>query len=371
MKIVHVTETATGGVASYLNMLCDVDERDENIILVPDRMVKGIDPSLDIRTYPTTGRNLGAIWNMLWAARRLIREERPDIVYFQASFSLLALAGLRLLGMGRPAIYCSHGWSAWIYPERSLKGRIIRLVEGTLPGLANRVVVISEADEELAKRYRYLGRRVLIQNAVPERVADVDPGLFADDPEAVHVLFVGRMDRQKGLDILLPAFEKARALRPDLRLHIVGSAIRADGAELNIPEGASLSGWVDKERIDDWYASADVLVVPSRWESFGLVVAEALRNGTPVVCSNRGAPPSLIEPGVTGEVFELEEQAIVDCLISLDKTELRSRRPACRALYEARYSFPRFAAEVRELYRDLRTPRSGADVRPREDFSNG
>ncbi|MAP17948.1 MAG: glycosyl transferase, partial [Aurantimonas sp.] len=91
MKILHVCETATGGVASYLNMLCDVDESFDNVIVVPKRHVKGIDPSLNIRTYDTTGRNVGAIWNMLRATRRAIKEEQPDIVFFQASFSLLAL----------------------------------------------------------------------------------------------------------------------------------------------------------------------------------------------------------------------------------------------------------------------------------------
>lgn len=353
MKILHVTETGTGGVASYLNMMCDVDPDDRNIILVPQRMAKGIDPALDIRTYPTTGRNISAIWSMIRATRKAIREEKPDIVFFQASFSLLALAAMRLMGVRLPFIYCSHGWSAWIYPDGSLKQRIIKLVEGTLSGLADRVLNISQADLTLAQENRYFGRHVLIPNAVPDRVAEVNDGLFTDTPDALHVLFVGRMDRQKGLDLLLPAFAKARQARPDLRLHIVGSAIRQDGAEAVLPEGASLAGWVDRAHIDDWYASADVLVVPSRWESFGLVVAEALRNGTPVLVSDRGALPSLIETGVHGEVFPLTEEAITAALTALDKDDLRRRRPACRELYEARYAFPRLAADIRALYAEV------------------
>ena len=341
MKILHVCETATGGVASYLNMLCDVDESFDNVIVVPKRHVKGIDPSLNIRTYDTTGRNVGAIWNMLRATRRAIKEEQPDIVFFQASFSLLALLGMRLLGMRllgmrRPSIYCAHGWSAWIYPERSLKGKIVRQIEGTLCGLANRVVNVSTTDAELAHDNGYRGQQVLIENAGHDRNASARQDLFQDEPEAIHLLFVGRFDRQKGLDILLPAFRKAHALRDDLRLHIVGASIRADGGDIDLPEGATLSGWVDKAQIDDWYGSADAFIIPSRWEGLPLVIPEALRNGTPVLASDRGALPSLIEAGVSGEVFELTEEAIVACLVGLDKTELRSRRAACRALYENR-----------------------------------
>lgn len=368
MKILHITETATGGVASYLNMLCSVDPANENIILVPELHVKGIDPALDIRSYPTTGRNVGAIWNMLRATRRVIRQEKPDIVFFQASFSLLALLCMRILGMRRPAIYCAHGWSAWIYPKESLKGRAVRFIEGTLCGLADRVVNVSRTDAELANDNGYRGRQIVIENAGEDRPDGVLSTLFEDEPDATHLLFVGRFDRQKGLDILLPAFAKAQALRNDLRLHIVGAAIRDDGDEISLPIGSSLVGWVDKARIDDWYASADAFIIPSRWEGLPLVIPEALRNGTPVLCSNRGALPSLIDDGQTGEVFELTEEAILQCLMSLDKVDLKNRRPACRALYEARYAFSRFAAEVRALYRELHPPqqettsRNGADL---------
>lgn len=353
MKILHVTETGTGGVASYLNMMCAVDPDDQNIILVPERMSKGIDPSLDVRTYPTTGRNIAAVRSMIWATLKVIRAERPDIVFFQASFSILAMTAMRAIGIRLPFIYCSHGWSAWIYPDGSWKQRVVRMVEGTLCSLADRVINISQTDLTLAKEGRYWGQHVLIPNAVPEHAPDVNDKLFSDTPDDLHVLFVGRMDRQKGLDLLLPAFAAARNSRPDLQLHIVGSAIRHDGAQVELPKGASLAGWVDSAHIDDWYASADVLVVPSRWESFGLVVAEALRNGTPVLVSDRGALSSLIDIGLHGDVFTLNEQAITDGLTALDKDVLHARRADCRALYEKRYAFPRLASDISALYAEV------------------
>ena len=355
MKIVHVCETATGGVGIYIGMLCTFEDQDTNIVVAPERHAKGIDPKLDIRPYKATRRSVGALWHMLRSTLQIIRTERPDIVFFHSSFTLLALLGIRLVGLRTPAIYCSHGWSAWMYAEGSLKSRIVKMIEGSLCGLSNCIVNVSSADKDLAEENRYLGHHVVIENAVPEPASNVNNARFAQEPDRLHVLFVGRFDRQKGLDVLLPAFERAQKERPDLRLHIVGASIRQDSEELTLPDGAYLYGWVDKARIDDWYASADALIVPSRWEGLALVIPEALRNGTPILCSNRGAMPALIRHGATGEVFELTEEAIFDCLIKLDKAELSTRRPACRHLYENRYSFPRFAVEIKNLYHDVVT----------------
>lgn len=363
MKILHVCETAIGGVASYLNMICNIDPKVENIILAPEQHVKGIDPTLDIRSYPAKGRSARTVWIMLNRTRRLIREEQPDIVFFQSSFSLLAMTAMRMLGDRRPFIYCAHGWSASIYPEGSIKQYIIRIIEGTLCGLADRVVNISSTDRKLAEESGYLGHHVLIENAVIDRTENVRNDLFGSSntmggrerqtKEALHLLFIGRFDRQKGLDILLPAFVEARSRVPNLRLHIVGGPVRNDGAAIDLPENVSRAGWVDKTDIDNWYASADALIVPSRWEGFGLVVPEALRNGTPVLVSKRGALPSLVVPGETGEIFELEKESIVRCLTSLDKADLQRRHSACRALYESRFTFERLARNIHALYLDV------------------
>lgn len=353
MKILHVCETAIGGVASYLNMICDIDPLDHNVLLVPENHVQGLDTHLDIRTYASKGRSLSAILSMIRATQRAIKQEDPDIVFFHSTFSLLAMAAMRVLFPTRKFIYCAHGWGAAIFEDNSRKQRIVRLVEGTLSGAANRVVVISSADMQMAEKYNYFGKMVLIENAVCDRTKEPGPDRFVSNTDDLHLLFVGRFDKQKGLDLLLSGFEKARETRSDLHLHVIGAAIRADGGSLEVPDGVSLSDWVDKGEIDGWYASADALVVPSRWEGFGLVVPEALRNGTPVLVSNRGALPSLIEPGVTGEVFELSPDHIADCLTALDKSDLKNRRSAARASYEARFGFDRLSRQISDLYKDV------------------
>lgn len=353
MKILHICETAIGGVASYLNLINDIGGDTTNVFVVPQDHAKALDAELDVRPYLSPGRGLKGIWANIKATKQAIRAESPDIIFFHSSFSLLALAAVRLGGDRRAAIYCAHGWAASMFEGGGLKRWLVQRLEGGLAGLATRVINISESDLRLAKDSRYRGPHILVENGVDDTIGETTGALFASEPDAIHLLFVGRHDRQKGLDLLIEAFAKVGRERQDLRLHIVGSGVRSDGEAVDLPEGASLSGWISQAEIDDWYASSDALVVPSRWEGFGLVVPEAFRNGTPVICSDRGALPSLVEPDRTGKVFSLEGDDLEQCLRGLNKVELQGYRASCRAAYEERFTAARVRQQIGDLYSSL------------------
>ena len=295
---------------------------------------------------------------MLIKLHRLLRTKQNNIVFFHSTFTLAALVLFRAAYClrARPkAIYCPHGWAISRYEGGGFKARLVRAIEGRACALADVVLNVSHADKALAQRLGYRGRQIVIENAVGAPAADAKNDIFADEPDALHLLFVGRLDRQKGLDVLLEAYAMARRERPDLRLHIVGAKVRDDGGEIPLPEGATLAGWVAPERLDDWYASADAVVVPSRWEGFGLVVAEALRNGTPALVSTRGALPTLIDEGKTGHAFDLDAGILAHRLATLDRATLRAMRPAARASYSARFHLARLHGEIAALYRELTT----------------
>jgi glycosyltransferase involved in cell wall biosynthesis len=362
IRVLHVCETAIGGIGTYLNHLGRMAEPGlEQRFLVPSAHLHAIDSGLAVAAYPSKARGPRAWLSMLAALRRTLRASPSDIVFFHSTFALLGLMAVKALGHRGRTVYCAHGWAASKYSGAPLKLLLVRAVEGTLCGLADVVVNVSQADAETARRLGYLGKHKVIENAVPDASADARDDLFADEPGALHLLFVGRLDRQKGLDILLEAFGRARQRRRDLRLHIVGTAVRKDAAAITLPEGATLAGWIDPTHVDDWYRSADALLVPSRWEGFGLVVPESLRNGTPVLCSDRGALPGLVEPGETGAVFPLEVDALSKLLAGLKRGELRSMREASRKRFETRFHVSRLHAELVALFRDI--SRSDADER--------
>ncbi|WP_081806470.1 glycosyltransferase family 4 protein [Actibacterium atlanticum] len=354
IQVLHVSETAIGGVATYLRALSGLVADDlQQSYLLPENHVDGLTELSKVETYPAKKRGLS---NLVQFGRALVRRCRtspPQIVFFHSTFALFGLVLLRITNRKIRTVYCSHGWAISRYRVDSLKGRIVRIIEGKLCGLADVVVNVSTGDEALARQLGYSGHHITIENAVEEPAESARDDLFADEPEAIHLLFVGRFDRQKGLDILLAAFADAHKVRPDLRLHIVGATVRDDGAPIELPEGASLSGWVERNAIDDWYRSADALVVPSRWEGFGLVVPESLRNGTPAVVSNIGALPTLIAHGETGYIFELDQTELSKTLTALDRESLAEMKQACEQAYLERFNISRFWDEISSLFRGL------------------
>jgi D-inositol-3-phosphate glycosyltransferase len=129
-------------------------------------------------------------------------------------------------------------------------------------------------------------------------------------PEEAVVLFVGRFAPLKGIERLLAAASQLQE-RHRLRLVIVGGngygtpesqRVRRFSEVSGIQEAVTLPGRVAQEQLPPYYSAADVLVVPSYYESFGLVALEALACGTPVVATDVGAMPGILREGVNGWV---------------------------------------------------------------------
>ena len=121
------------------------------------------------------------------------------------------------------------------------------------------------------------------------------------------VLFVGRLDPLKGVDILLRAV--AQLERADTtRTVIVGgdqadaemARLRALCSELGIAERVSFLGRMAQQELPLYYSAADVSVIPSYYESFGLVALESMACGTPVIASRVGGLPTIVKDGLNG-----------------------------------------------------------------------
>ena len=132
------------------------------------------------------------------------------------------------------------------------------------------------------------------------------------DPDEPVLLFVGRFAALKGIDRLLEATAHLTRNR-DLRLMIVGGdgeqtpefrELTSLSRRLGILDRVTFAGRVDHEDMPLYYSSADVLVLPSHYESFGLVALESLACGTPVVTTPVGAMERIIRQGETGRVIQ-------------------------------------------------------------------
>lgn len=144
------------------------------------------------------------------------------------------------------------------------------------------------------------------------------------------LLFVGTIEHRKGLDVL---FRGLRLLqnRSELSLLIVGegpdrSALESSDSYLEVEERVSWLGRKANRDLPQWYAAADVFVLPSRSEGTPTVLLEAMASGTPILASRVGGIPEVIHDGVNGLLFDPEDARQLQArLATLFDLELRSR----------------------------------------------
>ncbi len=126
------------------------------------------------------------------------------------------------------------------------------------------------------------------------------------------ILYVGRIDPLKGVDKLIKALTYLRHI-PKLKLMVIGGGehsrreieqLQKLAANLNIQDSVTFLGLVKHEQLPYYYNAADTCVVPSYYESSGLVALESLACGTPVVATNVGTHKSIIRQGETGYVIK-------------------------------------------------------------------
>ena len=184
---------------------------------------------------------------------------------------------------------------------------------------------------------------------------------WGDDPT---LLFVGRIQPLKGLDVAVGAL--AELARTDVQLVVVGGASGAsgDGEVGRIMTMARRLGVADRlhmvppqphHLLSTYYRAADVVVVPSRSESFGLVALEAAACGVPVVASAVGGLLTLVDHGRTGFLVPGRDPVDFarDIARLLDEPALAAGMGAAGALRARRYTWSFAAARLRRAYADL------------------
>lgn len=260
---------------------------------------------------------------------------------------LTALAGAKLLGLPVAGIYHTD------FPRyvAALTGseRLTGIARGYLRwfyGQLDRVFVSSAGyrDELVALgiepgRLRWLPRGVDAERFHPgRRRADFfgrffaaggsDPGGAASPANAPVLLYVGRLAPEKNLELLLEAFRWLRERRPEARLALVGDGPSRAALEERAPGPAvAFCGVLAGDELADAYASADLFVFPSRTDTFGNAVLEAMASGLPVVVAREGGPAEQVDDGVEGLVVDCASPApLAEALARLLASEIRRRQ---------------------------------------------
>jgi glycosyltransferase involved in cell wall biosynthesis len=174
------------------------------------------------------------------------------------------------------------------------------------------------------------------------------------------ILFIGELVKVKGVDLLIHAIPIIKKSFPNVRVLIGGAGPQAkelknNVKELNVEETVEFLGFVSGDEKYSYYKSADLCVFPSLYETFGIVCLEAMASGKPVVASNVGGIPFVVEEGKTGLLFEsgnIEDLAKKVITLLQDK-ELREKMGEAGRERAKEFTWNKIAEQTVEVYKGI------------------
>lgn len=291
-----------------------------------------------------------------------MRSLRPQVLHVHC-FGPNGVYALLLHHLSRtPLVVTSHGET--FMDDHGVYDRSALLRAALRRAVASALVVTAPTEFVLADLRRRFGldHGVVVPNGIDLQPPASDPvGLPVGRPV---VLAVGRVERMKGFDLLLAAAVDPRL--EHVRVVIGGDgtqtmALRAQAEQLGIQERVRFLGRLTPGEVASAMAAADVVVVPSRHEAFGIVALEAWRSGTPLVGTIHGGMPEFVTDGVDGLLVDpTDSEALTAGVARLLTDDGLSRRLAAAGRARVQdFGWEMVAALYRRLYANAEEVRGG------------
>jgi glycosyltransferase involved in cell wall biosynthesis/predicted metal-dependent phosphoesterase TrpH len=269
-----------------------------------------------------------------------VEQERPDVIHVATPgpVGVCGLAAAKLLGLPVVGSYHTELGPYALHLTRDLL--VSQAMDLWVDWFYHRCDVVlaptgAVADALRARgleRVSVWGRGVDTELFSPQRRREDCREQLLDGGELL-LLSVGRLSKEKRVDVLLDSFRTLRAIRPGLRLVIVGDGPGRIDLEETAPPGVRFLGELRGEELASVYAAADVFCFPSTTDTFGQVIVEAYASGLPVVAADAGGASELVRDGVTGRLAPPKDvTGFTAALQSVVDDPLRRERLAREAL---------------------------------------
>lgn len=347
LKIVHVAESLPGGPASYLNELIrhQVRAYDRVTIICPEGQTDLIEnDAVHLVTFKKTGRNPSSLFSLYRTIGQELRRTDYDILHLHSSFAGLA-GRLHLSSGSTQIVYCPHGWSHAMKTS-NMKKFLFRFVEKLLSFNTRLIINISGSEKALSQRARIPARKcVTIYNGVQ----NLPWAPLPEDHRLKRLLFVGRYDLQKGIDLLASAMKTLGS--QGYELITVGGSVVGEPMIAGFPPSVTNLGWRRPSEVRTLMNEADAIIMPSRWEGFSLVTLEAMRAGRPLIATRVSSQAEAILDEKTGILCKPESpEALIHAVDRLAKMDIRTLGINARRRFEDFYTSERMFRETDTAY---------------------
>jgi glycosyltransferase involved in cell wall biosynthesis len=377
LHVLHVTKRypkAVGGDASAALGLEKAQRRNGHRVTVVTSNCDSIDDGPHIRKFGlpisevgldriSLKRILSCLWGIVWGLQ-LLRSERPDVVHAHA-VDLGASLALPARMLRIPHVLTLHGTCIGdpILPVRSrLERALIRI------GRYDRLFTVNPQALPLLERLTHEPPLF-----IPNGVASEDFPQWQPPAHGARLLFVGRLEAIKNVDVLLSAVAEARGQGCAASLDIVGSgrldaALRNRTADLGLEEHVQFIGQISPMEVAQRMAAAAALVLPSSHEGFPMVLLEAWATGVPVIATSVAAIPKVCTNGEDALLVPPQNSsALAEAIITLLKDPILAGQLASAGHRKVQqYTHVAVNAQLEEHYRTVlrrrcrRTPASAS-----------
>jgi glycosyltransferase involved in cell wall biosynthesis len=299
----------------------------------------------------------------LYAAARLVKTWRPDVVHLHTGWLWHVARAIRDEA-GVPFVFTVHSLDRVEY-EHGIFLWHWETQEAAI-GAADRVIAISQSERVLMNEYcPHVQDRVrIVGNGIEDTEVARDAVRRRRADESPLVLYSGRFVDRKGIRELLHAIPLVLERMPNVRFVLAGGY--GGGAEIErawlidalLPyrEKVHFTGWLTPAEMAGWYSVADILVVPSWYEPFGMVVLEGMLHGVAIAASGVGGPAEILEHERTGLLFPPRSaEALADAVMRLAGDARLRRRIASAAAQHVRrrWLWPTLVDKMRAVYEEL------------------
>jgi glycogen synthase len=300
---------------------------------------------------------------------KAIRSWRPDVVHLHTAM-LWYLAEALQQRTGRPIVYHVHSVDRAEYElgQEPSPWLAHSQVQEQAMRAADRLIALAQGEAELIERYypEACSKVRVVGNGIEDTDEARATAFVRDDAGAPLILYSGRLVERKGIRELLAALPEVLEAAPSSRAVLAGGPPSLSGYQVAsqwlgpehrpYAERIHFTGWLSPEGVSSWYRRADILVVPSRYEPFGMVVLEGMLYGLPIVAAAVGGPAEILEQGRTGLLFPPGDvQALSTALMRLLKDVNQRRQIGQAAAIEVRrnWLWSRRVIEMLDVYDEL------------------
>jgi len=316
-------------------------------------------------------------------AGRLLREQEFDVIHAHDWLVAYAAAGLKET-WDVPVVATIHATESgrhqgWLPGPMN---KLIHQVEWWLTYEARRVIVCSRyMRAELERLFALPGEKIdVVPNGVDVADFAVDGAEAAatraalTGPRTRMILYAGRLEYEKGVQTLLAALQDVRRRCGPTRLFVAGvgtysDELRREVRRLGLGRHVRFTGFLADKELRLHFGAADVNVVPSIYEPFGLVAVEAMACGTPVVVGDTGGLREIVSDGSGLSFPPQDADALADALVRVLTDDALAAELVTRGLERARdrYDWGAVARRSAEVYRRAGVEEAqlrGAELRP-------